>query len=60
MPVQHIVAEIRRAAPLSLDPVVTAIILVSAALAIFSPQQAVASAAFVRRPTGGHGDHRRG
>ena len=47
MSVQHIIAEIRRAAPVPLDPVVAAIILVSAALAIFNPQQAAASAAFV-------------
>lgn len=47
MPARYIIAEIRRAALLPLDPVLAAIILVSAALAIFSPQQAAASAAFV-------------
>lgn len=47
MSVQQIITEIRRTAPLRFDPVLAAIILICAALVIFAPQQATASAAFV-------------
>lgn len=47
MSVLHVIAEIRRTAPLRFDPVLAAIILICAALAMFAPQQAAASATFV-------------